>query len=71
MQLQVLNWSNIVQMNLFLRHQITVAMVVDVGLMGVKCKLWVQQCFIVPFTPFYWWLSTVARIKQKKLMVLL
>ena len=36
-------------MNLFSRHQITVAVVVDVGWMGVKYKLWVQQCFIVPF----------------------
>ena len=43
MQLQALNWLNIAQMNLFLRRQITVTMVVDVGLMGVKlgvkCKL--------------------------------
>ena len=42
MQLQALNWLNIVQMNLFLRCQITVAVVVDVGWMGVKYKLWMQ-----------------------------
>ena len=54
MQLQALNWLNIAQMNLFSRHKITVAVVVDVGWMGVKCKLWIQQCFIVPFTLFYW-----------------
>ena len=42
MQLQALNWFNTVQINLFLRHQITVAVVVDVGWMGVKYKLWVQ-----------------------------
>ena len=41
MQLQALKWLNIVQMNLFLRRQITVAVVVDVGWIGVKCKLWV------------------------------
>ena len=39
MQLQALS---IVQMNLFLRHQIIVTVVVDVGWMGVKCKLWMQ-----------------------------
>ena len=54
MQLQALNWLNIAQMNLFLRRQITVAVVVDVGWMVVKYKLWVQQCFMVPFTLFYW-----------------
>ena len=45
MQLQALNWLNIVQINLFLRRQITVTVVVDVGWMhvGEKCKLWVQQ----------------------------
>ena len=53
MHLQALNWLNIGQMNLFSRCQITVAVVVDVGWMGVKCKLWVQQCLIVPFTLFY------------------
>ena len=52
MQLQALNWLNIAQTNLFSRRQIIVAVVVDVGWMGVKCKLWVQQCFIVPFTLF-------------------
>ena len=35
-------------MNLFSRRQITVAVVVDVEWMGVKCKLWVQQCFDSP-----------------------
>ena len=54
MQLQALKWLNIAQMNLSSRRKITVAAVVDVGWMGVKCKLWVQQCFIVPFTLFYW-----------------
>ena len=54
MQLQALNWFNIAHMNLFLRRQITVAVVVDVGWMGVKCKLWAQQCFIGPFTLLYW-----------------
>ena len=54
MQLQALNWLNIAQMNLFSRRQITVAVVVDVKWRGVKCKLWIQQCFIVPFTLFYW-----------------
>ena len=54
MHLQALNWLNIAQMNLFLRRQITVAVVVNVGRMGTKCKLWVQQCFIVPITLFYW-----------------
>ena len=54
MQLQALNWLNIAQMNLFSRRQITVAVVVDVEWMGVKCKLWVQQCFIVPYTLIYW-----------------
>ena len=53
MQLQALNWLNIAQMNLFSRRQITVAVVVDVEWRCVKCKLWVQQCFIVPFTLFY------------------
>ena len=42
MQLQALNWLNIAQMSLFLKRQITVAVVVDVGWMGVKCKLWIQ-----------------------------
>ena len=46
MELQALNWLNIAQMNLFKRRHITVAVVVAVGWMGVKCKLWVQQCFI-------------------------
>ena len=32
-----------------MRRKITVAVVVDVGWMGAKCKLWVQQCFIVTF----------------------
>ena len=50
MLLHALNWLNIAQMNLFSRRQIIVAVVVDVGWMGVKCELWVQQCFIVPFT---------------------
>ena len=54
MQLQALNWLNIARMNLFSRRKITVAVVVGVGWSGVKCKLWVQQCFIVPFTLFYW-----------------
>ena len=54
MQLQALNWLNIAQMNLFSRRQITVAMVVNVGWMGVKRTIWVQQCFIVPFALFYW-----------------
>ena len=54
MHLQALNWLNIAQMNLFSRRQITVVVVVDVEWMGVKCKLWVQQCFIVPCTLFYW-----------------
>ena len=54
MQLQVLNWLNIAQMKFFSRRKITVAVVVDVGWMAVKCKLWVQQSFIVPFTLFYW-----------------
>ena len=54
MQLQALKGLNIAQMNIFSRRQITVAVVVDVEWMGVKCKLWVQQCFIVPFTLFYW-----------------
>ena len=54
MQLQALNWLNIAQMNLFSRRQITLAVVVYVEWMGVRCKLWVQQCFIVPFTLFYW-----------------
>ena len=71
MQLQAFNWLNIAQMNLFSRRKITVAVVVDIGWMGVKCKLWVQQCFIVLFTLFYWMLSTVARIKRKKSMILL
>ena len=53
MQLQALNWLNIAQMNLFSRRKITVTVVADVGWMGVKCKLWVQQCFIVLFTLFY------------------
>ena len=38
-QLQALNRLKIAQMNLFSRRQITVAVVVDVGWMGVKCKL--------------------------------
>ena len=38
-QLQVLSWLNIAQMNLFSRRQITVAVVLNVGWMGVKCKL--------------------------------
>ena len=50
MQLQALNWLNIVQVNLFLKLQLTVAVAVDVGWMGVKCKLCAQQCFITPFT---------------------
>ena len=54
MQLQALNWLNIAQIHLFSRCQITVTMVVDVGWMGVKCTLWAQQCFIVPFALFYW-----------------
>ena len=36
-------------MVLFLWHQFAVTVVVDVGWMCVKCKLWVQQYFIVPF----------------------
>ena len=46
MQLQALNWLNIAQMNLFSRRQTTIVVVVDVEWMGMKCKLWVQQCFI-------------------------
>ena len=34
MQLQALNWLNIAQMNLFSRHKITVAVVVDVDSRG-------------------------------------
>ena len=58
MQLQSLNWLNIVQINLFLRCQITVVMVVDVGWMGVECKCdWILEnrsnCHTRPFL-FYW-----------------
>ena len=48
MQLQALNWLNIVQMNLFLRRQITIAMVVGVGWMGVKCKIVGAAMFYSP-----------------------
>ena len=50
MELQALNWLNIAQMNLFKRRHITVA-VVDVGWMGVKCKLWVQPALF--YSPIY------------------
>ena len=39
---------------------------IDAGWMGVKCKLVMQQCFIIPFRPLYWQLFTIARIKWKK-----
>ena len=45
MQLQTFNWLYIVQMNLFLRHQITVTIIVDVGL---KCKIMGAAMFYSP-----------------------
>ena len=41
-------------------------MIVDVGWMGVKCKLWVQQCFIVLFTPIKLVVIHISKNKMEK-----
>ena len=71
MQLQVSNWLNSAQMNLLPRRQISVSVVVDVGWIGVKCKLWVQQCFIVTFYTILLVVIHSSKNKTEKSMVLL
>ena len=51
-------------MNLFSRHKITVAVVVDVGWMGVKCKLWVQHAMF--YSPIYTILLVVIHSSKNK-----
>ena len=59
-------------MNLFLKCQnITVAVVVDVGWMGVKCKLWVQMGAAMSCSPIYTILLVVIYSSKEKSMVLL
>ena len=64
MQLQALNWLNVAQMNLFSRRKITVAVLVDVGWMGEKCKLWVATAMF--YSPIYTILLVVIHSSKNK-----
>ena len=56
MQLQALNWLSIVQMNLFLRHQITVAVVAS------RCRVEGCQVYIMGTAMFYSSIYTILLV---------